>query len=118
MKSLRNAELQIVLGTRLKFYTDNTSDTTAILSHVLASETGMPVLRPLQLVEDNGNLCVSIRWKELSSTEDTLEPLHRVYKDVSKLLVKLLHCKTTNAYLSKKKSCIELGLEERECGVY
>lgn len=116
VEDLRNGDLQIVHGTRLKFYADNSLDTTAIISHVLASETGMPVSRLLQLVEDNGSLFVSVRWKGLSSTEDTVEPLQRVYEDVPQLLLKLLRRKSTNADL-RKRACVELGLEEGVCNV-
>lgn len=44
--------LQDVRGTRLKFNKDSRLNTWAILSHVLASEMGMPVARPLRLVKD------------------------------------------------------------------
>lgn len=112
----RNGERQAIHKTRLRFYADHSLDTTAILYYVLASEAGMPVSRLLQLVEDNGSVFVSVRWKGLSPTEDTLEPLHHVYEGVPQLLFKLLHRKTTNADL-RIKACIELGLEEGECNV-
>lgn len=46
---------------RLKFYHDPSLDTTTILSHVLSSETGMPVPRLLRIVEYNGRILVAVR---------------------------------------------------------
>lgn len=114
VEDLRNGELQEVHGTRLKFYTDESLDADAILSHVLASETGMPVSRLLRLIEQDNQLFVLVRWKGLENSEDTLEPLLRVYEDVPQLLVKLLRRKTTNAEL-RSRACAELGLEEGVC---
>lgn len=114
VEDLRNGELQVIHGTRLKFYSDDSLDTTAILSHVLSSETGMPVSRLLRLVDQDGKLLVAVRWKGLGASEDTLEPLKRVYEDVPGLLVKLLRRKSTAAKL-RSKACIELGLEEDVC---
>lgn len=114
VEDLRNGELQVVHGTRLKFYADDSLDADAILSHVLASETGMLVSRLLRLVEQDDQLCVLVRWKGLEDTEDTLEPLQRVHEDVPQLLAKLLRRKNTNARL-RSRACAELGLEEGVC---
>lgn len=114
VEDLRNGELQTVHGTRLKFYSDDALDTTALMSHVLSSETGMPVSRLLRLVQKDTELFVSVRWKGLSPSENTLEPLLRVYEDVPGLLVKLLRRKNTDASL-RSRACAKLGLEEGVC---
>lgn len=97
VEDLRNCELQTIHGTRLNFYAYESLDTNAILSHVFSSEKGMPVSPLLQLVEENGSLFESVRWKELSALEDTFEPLQRVYENLPQLLIKLLRRKHTNA---------------------
>lgn len=102
VEDLRNGDHEDIHGTRLKFYTDSSLDEKVILSHVLSSETGMPVSRLLKLVDHNGDLHVLVRWKGLSKDDDTLEPLFRVYEDVPHLLVKLLNRKGTPADLRNK----------------
>lgn len=109
VEDLRNGNLETVHGTRLKYYHDASLNTTAILSHVLSSETGMPVSRLLKLIEQDGELFVSVRWKGLSPEEDTMEPLKRVYEDVPQLLLKLLKRQNTPSRLPAK-ACVELGL--------
>lgn len=109
VEDLRNGETEDVHGTRLKYYADNSLDTRVILSHVLASETGMPVSRLMKLVDDSGKLYIQVRWKGLSPSDDTLEPLKRVYEDVPQLVIKLLHRKNTSADLSQRART-ELGL--------
>lgn len=107
---LRNDIVEEVHGTRLKFYSDSSLDEKAVLSHVLSSETGMPVSRLLRLQEDdNGRLHVVVRWKGFSSSDDTFEPIERVYEDVPKLLRKLLNRKVTPPEL-RDKAHVVLGL--------
>lgn len=70
----------------------------------------MPVSRLLRLHEsESGELFVLVRWKGLSSEEDTLEPILRVYEDVPKLLNKLLDRKSTPIVL-RDKAHVVLGL--------
>lgn len=114
VEDLRNGQLETIHGTRLKFYSDQSLDTTAILSHVLASETGMPVSRLLRLVEEDGKFFVIVRWKGLSASEDTIEPLQRVYEDVPQLLIKLLKRKNIDRAICKR-ACDTLGLEKEVC---
>lgn len=64
---------------------DADTDEKAMMTHVLSSETGMPVARLLRLLDQDGDLFVAVRWKELSASEHTLKPLIRVWKDVPKL---------------------------------
>lgn len=87
--------MPVVHRTCLKYYADDSLDTEAILSHVLASEMGMPVSSLLRLVEEDDQLFVLVRWKKLGDSEDTLEPLRRVFKDVPQLVIKLLLRKNT-----------------------
>lgn len=114
VEDLRNGNIETVPGTRLKFYADDSLDLKAILSHVLASETGMPVSRLLSLVEQEGKLYVLVRWKGLADSEDKIEPLTRVYEDVPQLLIKLMRRKNANPTI-RAKACIELGLGEEVC---
>lgn len=59
----------------------------------------MPVARLLRLVYQNGQLFLAVHWKGFSTSEDTLERLHRVYEVVQKLVRKLLDRKSIPAAL-------------------
>lgn len=88
-----------------------------INSHVLSLETGLPFAHLLVLVGRDAALSVEVHWKRLYSSEDTIQPLSSVYKDVparyvaveqllyefSKLVQKLLDCNITEAALNTKK---------------
>lgn len=104
VEDLRNGQLYTVHGTRLKYYNDESLDTTAILPHVLSSETGMTLSRLLKLMEQNDELFVVVRWKGLSSEEDTMEALKRVYEDVPQLLLKSPSRNNTPSPLREKAS--------------
>lgn len=82
VEDLRTGNCDDIHDLRLKFYRDADLDVTAIMWHVLSSETGIQVARLLNLVDQEGDLFVVVRWKGLSSSENTLEPLARVYEDV------------------------------------
>lgn len=51
--------------TRLKLYAEDSLNTTAITSHVIPSETGMPVARLMGIKEFDDGLLVHVRWKGL-----------------------------------------------------
>ena len=85
--------VEAVHGTRLKFYRDSSLNTTTIMSHVLSSETGMPVARLMRLVDTEEGLKVLVRWKGLSNNDDTLEPVTKIYEDVPQMLLRLLQRK-------------------------
>lgn len=72
----------------------------------------MPVARLLKLVVQKHELIVLARWKGLSTFEDTLEPIHREYKDVSKMVLRLLRQKNTPPDLAARDH-EELGILER-----
>lgn len=112
VEDLRNGELSEVHATRLKFYRDSSLHETAILSHVLSSETGMQVQRLLRLIETTDGIKVAVRWQGLTRDDDTEEPLHNVYEDVPTLLKKLLTRKSTPLALAAKARR-ELGLLRR-----
>ena len=95
VEDLRNGLVEDIHGSRLKYYHDRSLDTEAILSHVISSETGMPVARLMKLVDTPDGLKVQVRWKGLSISEDTLEPLKRIYEDVPNMLERLLKRKNT-----------------------
>lgn len=71
-----------------------------ILSHFLASETGITVSRVLSLDDTADGLIVSVSWKGMEASEDTLDPLEQVYEDVPNILGKLLKRKNTTPDLS------------------
>ena len=79
------------------------------MSHVLSSETGMPVARLLRLDEVDDKVKVLVRWKELQPSEDTLEPIENVYEDVPTLFKKLLDRQSTPRTLAnKERACLDL----------
>ena len=90
VEDLRHRAVEDIHGSRLKFYSDAALDKTAIMSHVLSSKTGMPVARPLALVQDAEGLKIRIRWKVSPASEYTLEPILRVKHDVPQILECLL----------------------------
>lgn len=98
-EDLRNAQVQDVHGTRLKFYHDPSLDKEDIMSHLIASETGMSVQRLMELVETEDAIQVQVRWHGLPESEDTLEPVARVAKDVPQLFRKLLGRKNVSREL-------------------
>lgn len=97
IEDLRTGSLQDIHESRLKFYHDASLDKTAIMSHVLSSETGMEVQRLMPIVETDDGLKVQARWKGLTNADDTLEPLQEIHEDVPDLLLKLLQRKNTPA---------------------
>ena len=102
LEDLRNGSTEDVHGSRLKSYRDSLLNQEVIFSHVLSSETGMPVTRLLRLVDTEDGLKVIIRWKGLQNSEDTEEPLERVFEDVRQMLLRLLRRKKTPAHLAEK----------------
>lgn len=102
VEDLRNGQVEDVHCTRLKFYHDPSLDTEAIMSHVISSETGMPVQRLMRLVDSDDGIMVQVRWRGLPESEDTLEPVQKVFEDVPQLLEKLFRRKNTPASLVSK----------------
>lgn len=60
------------------------------MSHVVASETIMPIQRLMRLVESDDGLMAQVRWKGLQKSEDTPNPIANFYKDVPGMLLKML----------------------------
>lgn len=112
VEDLGNGQLTGVHETR-KFYSNVCLDAKAILPHIFYSETGMQIPRLFQLTDGTVGLRVLIRWCELLTSEETLEPLKKVYEDVPKLLVKKLDRTSTPADLASRARR-ELGLPQRE----
>lgn len=100
VEDLRTGLVEDAHGSRLRFYHDKTLDNEAIMPHVLASETGMPVQRLLRFEDTDDGLMVVVRWRGRS--DDTLEALEKVHEDVPVLLEKLLLRKNTPAHLASK----------------
>lgn len=65
VEDLRNGAVEDIHGSRLKFFHDPSLDKEAIMSHVVSSETGMPVQRLMRLVEADTGLMVQVRWRGL-----------------------------------------------------
>lgn len=109
VEDLRNGILSDVHAARLKFYSDASLDAKVLLPHVLQSETGMQVQRLLRLVDTDHGLRVVIRWRGLTASEDTEEPLQQVFEDVPDLLGKLLARKSTpEALVAKARRALGL----------
>lgn len=65
------------------------------MSHVVSSDTGMPVQRLMKIVESGKGLMVQGLWQGLPEPGDTLEPLSKIDEYVPQLLLKLLVCMNT-----------------------
>lgn len=97
---------------RLKLYYDGSLDKEVnmphvldkkvIMPHVLNSETEIVVHRLVCLVDYEDERKVQIRWSSLLDTEDTLEPIEQIYKNVPELFFKLLKRKNTPLALAEK----------------
>ena len=111
VQDLRNGTTSDAHVTRLKHYTDSSLDERAIIEHAIQSEHGMPVARLLKLVKNDSGIGVLVRWKGLSSSEDTVEPLQQVFEDVPALLQKLLTRQNTPSELASEARA-ELRLEK------
>lgn len=72
VEDLRNGAFEDVHGSRLKFYEDPSLNHEAIMSHVVASETGMSVHRLMRLVDSDNRMMVEVCWRGLSESEDLL----------------------------------------------
>ena len=82
------------------------------MPHVLSSETGMDVQRLMRLIDSDEGLKVQVRWRGFSESDDTSEPLQKIYEDVPELLLKLLRRKNVPKDLFAKARR-ELHLSER-----
>ena len=102
VEDLRNGALEDIHATRLKFYRDSSLNTEAIMTHVLSSESGMAVSRLMRLAESDDALHVVVRWKGLPHSEDSMEPLGRIYEDVPQMVLRLINRKSTARDLADK----------------
>lgn len=74
VKDVRNGKLDDVHGMRLNFYQYGDLDQKMIMSHVLSSETGMPVARLLRLVYQAGEVYVAVRCTSPCALERAIQP--------------------------------------------
>lgn len=102
VEDIRNGQLEHVPISHLRFFHDSALKIQAIMSHVLSSETGMPVSRLLALVDDPDGLHVGVHRKGLPHSKHTLEPLARVYGEVPQLKHRLLARKNTPTDMADK----------------
>lgn len=70
VEDLRNAGKEDVPIKRLKFSSNQDLDEEAVMTHVLSSETGLPVHHLMQLQKDPDGLKVIVLWKGLPDSED------------------------------------------------
>lgn len=101
VEDIRNGVVDNVHACCLKFYSDDSLNREAIIPHVLQSKRGMQVARLMKFVDDPGGNKVHVRWKGLPDTEDTLQPIEKVYEDVLKMLTNLLQSKSTPKALAE-----------------
>lgn len=102
VEDLRNGMQEDDHGSILKFYSDSSLDTAAVMSHMLSCKTGMPAPEFLKLVESKDGIIVQVWWKGFTHSKDTLKPLAWVYKDVPKMLLHLLDRKNADLDLAHK----------------
>lgn len=105
----RNGSMDAVHGCRVQFCHDPSLDKEKIMSHVISSETGMPLSQLLKLVDKKKGPHFLVRSKGLENSEDSLEPLAQIYSDVSKMLLRLLR-RTSITFLLAKRAKQELFL--------
>lgn len=115
-KDLCNDQFQEVHCTHLKLHRDSSLSFEAIRSHVIKSETGMLVQRFMSLVDTDNGLVVRVCWRGSPKSEDTIEPVARVYEDLPKLFKKLLAGKNAPIDLALKRVVISAS-EKRVCDV-
>lgn len=102
VEDLHTGETDDVYVSRLKFYSARSLDTTAIMSRVLSSETGMVVARLMRLEEVDDKISVVVRWKGLPNSKVSREPVEQVYEDVPDMLHCFLKRKNTSLDLAEK----------------
>lgn len=68
----------------------------------------------MRLVEFDDGPMVQVCWKGLPETEDTLETIAKIYKDVSQLLLEMPRRKTTPSKMFSKARRT-LFLEDGKC---
>ena len=102
VEDLQTGSRDDVQASRLKLYHDASLDTAVVMAHVLGSGTGRVVSRLLRIGEREDGLYIVVRWKGLSESEDTTEPVRRVYEDVPGLVLRLLNRKNNAPLLAEK----------------
>lgn len=107
MENLHYFLTKAIHGSRIKFYHEFSLDKEANMSHVVSSEAGMPVQRLLHWEGTGRGLMVLVYWREISKSEDTLEPLKKVYEDVLQFVKKSMMRKNTLlAFASKTRRAL------------
>lgn len=65
------------------------------MSHLVTSETNMPVQRLRRLIDTDDGMIVQARWRGRPESENNLEFLQKVFEGAPLFLKMLLHCKNT-----------------------
>lgn len=89
-EDLRNSRTKDVQGASLKFCSDLSLDIAAIMSHVMHSETCMPVARLMELIDISDVLLVQVCCECILHFNDTTKHLSCVYDDVVQIRLLLL----------------------------
>lgn len=87
---------------RLKFYHDGSLDKYFIISNLFTSENSMVVQIIMNLVDTDNGLMVLVLWRRFTDSEDTVQAVAQIYKDVPKMVLKLLRRKNTPHSLAEK----------------
>lgn len=74
-----------------------------IMCRVFMSETSIPAQNLMQLLETGYELLVQVCWRSVSQSEDTVEPLQKIYENVVEVRWKSLYCNNTPADLVAKE---------------
>lgn len=54
-----------------------------MMYHVLNSNIGMVLQRLMRLLNTKDGLIIYVRWRGLPDSEDTVEPIVKIFEDVS-----------------------------------
>lgn len=90
MEDLGNGGLEDFKAFHLKFSHDSQLDREVIMRHVLKSESSMEGHRVIGQLQTKAGLMLHDRWRGISESENTIEPITTIFKDVCVLVLQLL----------------------------
>lgn len=88
-----------------KFYRSSSHDSADMISQIILMGIGMFFQRLRRLVDDEKGVTVQVRWRALEGTEDSSEPVQRIYKCISQLFMKLLQKKHALKFDRQSSPC-------------
>lgn len=110
VEDLHDEHLEEIHISRSKFYSDKELNHDVMDMHILVNETGLAVHRMLLLEDSKGGLMITIHWRGLPPSEDTLEPIAQAYQNIPDLLQQLLVYQNARHLLIEKTRPI-IGLK-------